>query len=381
MTTSVLILGGGLQAMSTAYSLKRHGYTTICISTPQDECRNFKYIDTFLTIPYQLNNSEYTIALLQVIQEYAIQVIIPMSDSTSEYVCTHKEVLESISCHCSTPHQESFTIGTDKARFMHFCEKYGFSHPRTMALTYNTIEDVATYVGFPAMIKPNRSVGARGIKLVHSVTELKEAYPHIQKTYGDCTLQEYVDCAGLPYYNVMLYRNQKGQILGSVIIEILRYFPIQGGSSSLCKTIDNPELLQECIAILSKLNWVGMADFDVLVTPKGEYKIIEINPRVPASLRAADIAGINFPEIICCDLLGQDLPTQRYKTNMYLRYFGLDIMWFLHSPHRFHTSPSWFCSIGHNFYFQDIYATAPGTWFRWLSEGFKRYLAKRKHIQ
>lgn len=376
----VLLLGGGLQAMSAAYSLKRHGYSTICIGSVHDECRKFRYIDHFLSIPHSMDSSEYTQELIHTIQSFDARIIIPMSDKAAEYICSHRKVLSEAQCLFATPSLSVFMQGTDKAQFMEFCEKYGFSHPRTKALNDNNLSEAAAYVGFPALIKPNRSVGARGIQLVHSMEELKEKYPGVLQNYGESTLQEYVDVENLPYYNVMLYRNHKGEILGYCIIEILRYYPIKGGSSSLCRTIEKPDLLAECTAVLNKLNWVGMADFDVLINQAGEYKIIEINPRVPASLRAADIAGVNFPLIMCCDLLGEPLPIVHYKTNMYLRYFGLDVIWFLASPKRFSSRPSWFGSFGRKYYFQDVYASDLGTWYRWLTEGFQRYLAKRKHI-
>ena len=124
-----------------------------------------------------------------------------------------------------------------------------------------------------------------------------------------------------------------------------------------------------------------MADFDVLKNQYGEYKIIEINPRVPASLRAADIAGVNFPMLMLADSQNVTIPRYSYKKNMYLRYLGLDLMWFIQSPKRFTNKPNWFLSIGRNFYFQDIYAKDPSTWFSWLINGFKRFLKKRKHMQ
>ena len=123
-----------------------------------------------------------------------------------------------------------------------------------------------------------------------------------------------------------------------------------------------------------------MADFDVLVNTSGEYKIIELNPRVPASLRAADIAGVNFPHLIVCDLLKLPNPVSTYKTGFFLRYLGLDIMWFLKSPQRFKSKPSWFLCFGKKVFFQDIYATDPTTWWNWFTHGFQRYLNKIKHL-
>ena len=375
MKTNILILGGGLQALSTAYSLWKEGIYAICLADEEEEIRQSRFIKRF----YPQQKGKIYEQILAIIQSEQIGLIIPMSDYFSELLSKHNVELESeYNCHVPVPNHEIFIQGADKEKLMAFCEQNGFPHPRTRALNATNIEEVAQYVQFPALIKPNRSVGARGIKLVHSLDELKRNYPAIHKTYGDATLQEYVDSKDAPYYNVMLYRSKNGQIIGSTIIEILRFFPIKGGSSSLCRTIEAPELKDICEKVLHILNWEGMADFDVLKAPDGEYKIIEINPRVPASLRAADIAGVNFPMI----MLEQEhyIPTS-YKVNQYLRYFGLDIMWFLSSPNRFKAKPAWFFSIGRNVYFQDIYAKDPSTWFSWLINGFKRFLRKRKHIQ
>lgn len=377
MSVNVLILGGGLQALSTANSLRKGDFHVYCLAPATEEIRYSRFVKTF----YPLEPSNTLQQLLSIIHKEQIAVVIPMSDKMAELLAKHKTEIEQATGHpCQVPDYPDFERAADKAKLMAFCEKHHFAHPRTRSITKDTINKVAEYVGFPSLIKPNRSVGARGITLVRSMEELQSAYPAIQDQYGDSTLQEFVDSKGLPYYNVMLYRSEKGDILGSAIIEILRYYPIEGGSSSLCRTIEEPKLLAECTHVLDKLNWIGMADFDVLVNKNGEYKIIEINPRVPASLRAADIAGVNFPEIIVRDTLGLTSKKYSYQTNRYLRYFGLDIMWFLKSPNRFTANPNWFTSIGRNTFFQDIYANDCSTWFSWLTAGIQRYFEKRKHM-
>ena len=377
MNIKVLILGGGLQALSTAYSLWKMNYYVCCIATNDEEVRFSRFVNTF----YPLQSSNILEQILFVIHKEQISVVIPMSDQMAELVSKYKTNIEDATGHtCPAPDYNVFLLAADKSKLMSFCEQHHFAHPRTRPLTRDNINEVAEYVGFPSLIKPNRSVGARGITLVHSIEELRHLYPSIVKRYGNASLQEFVDNKGLPYYNVMLYRNSDGEIFGSTIIEILRFFPINGGSSSLCRTIDDSRLLMECVNVLNQLNWVGMADFDVLKNKDGEYKIIEINPRVPASLRAADIAGVNFPEIIINDTLGQLQKKYTYKTGMYLRYFGLDIMWFINSTERFKAKPNWFFCIGRKTYFQDIYAQDPYTWFAWFISGFKRFLEKRKHL-
>lgn len=378
MSSNVLILGGGLQALSAAYSLHKCQYQVYCIASDKEEVKRSRFVNTF----YPLDSDDTLKQVLSVIRKENISVVIPMSDKMSELVSMHKSKIETVTGHvCQMPEHSIFEQAANKSKLMSFCEQHHFSHPRTLSLAQHNLIETAEYVGFPSMIKPNHSVGARGITLVRSLDELQFQYPKIVSKYGDSTLQEYVDCEGLPYYNVMLYRNSEGKILGSTIIEIIRYFPIHGGSSSLCRTIEEPKLLNECSSVLDRLNWIGMADFDVLINKEGEYKIIEINPRVPASLRAADIAGVNFPEIIVRDTLKLQTKTYTYKTNKYLRYLGLDLMWFLKSPTRLSARPNWFLSFGKNFYFQDIYANDCSTWASWLTAGIKRFIEKRQHIR
>ena len=138
-----------------------------------------------------------------------------------------------------------------------------------------------------------------------------------------------------------------------MIIEIIRYYPIKGGSSSFCRTVESKELSEICTKTLEVLNWTGFADFDILQTKDGDFKIIEINPRVPASIRAAEVSGINFPALKVNDMLGIKISPYAYFPNKQLRYLGLDIMWFISSNRRFSCIPSWFIFFSRNLYYQE----------------------------
>lgn len=151
----------------------------------------------------------------------------------------------------------------------------------------------------------------------------------------------------------MLYRSQSGEFGNSVVIKILRFYPIKGGSSSLAVTVKNEVMTEICKKLLNKLNWVGFADFDILEKEDGDFRIIEINPRVPASVRGAAISGVNFPEMIVEDLMNGYIKKYTFREGEYLRYLGLDIAWFLASPSRFSCSPSWFKFFGKHLHYQE----------------------------
>ena len=268
--------------------------------------------------------------------------------------------------------QDILSIVADKSRFMDFCKENGFPHPHTFSLSDASLEIAANKVGFPALIKPDVSVGARGITRVDSLDALKIKYPKVVEKYGSCTLQEFIDNPDY-YYNVMMYRDSHGNCDNSVVIKIVRMYPVKAGSSSCCISVENPDLVAICKRVLDKLNWVGMADFDVLQRKDTlEYKIIEINPRVPASLRAAYISGVNFPEMIVQDTLGEEIKHYQYVPGKTMRFMGIDLLWFLKSPTRFKSSPSWFHLYGENVYYQDIIGSDSSTWYSWFVNGFKR---------
>lgn len=336
---TVLIVGGGLQAISVARSLKEVGYQ-VGIWCPQKDYARKSSAISF----YGFNNNDEEIkGIADFIISNNVDVAIPMSDKYTILLSSHRNEL---ACAVGAPDIDVLEVATDKQKLMELCKNNDLPHPLTWdSSNYNPSE-----IKFPLLIKPNHSVGARGITLVRSHAELQKQLSHIQSKYGECHLQEYIE-GNRPYYNVMLYRAKDGSIHAYTILKIIRYYPLEGGSSSMCKTVENNELIEICVKTLEVLGYVGFADFDVLQTINGDYKIIEINPRVPASIRGAAISGINFPAVISADALDEDLPIQKYIPGKTLRYLGLDIMWFIASPNRFKSN--WFNFLGRNVFYQE----------------------------
>lgn len=372
----VLLLGGGLQGLSFGESLKAKGVVVDVISDELQIKKSRFFGKVYADDPLSLES------LVGILEKKRYDVVVPMSDMATSFLSKNKGFLEErFGVKCACPSEDLLSIVEDKGRFMEFCETCGIPHPITVNFGEKAFEELLESAVFPALIKPNFSVGARGITRVNSLQELQEKLPEIVEKYGPCTLQEYIDNQEY-YYNVMLYRNKQGKFLSHTIIKIVRMYPVAAGSSSCCITVEDDGLLQICQDCLDKLNWVGMADFDVLQRlDTKEYKVIEINPRVPASLRAAFVSGVNFPEIIVRDALQLDIPNYEYNSGKTLRYMGIDIMWFLKSRNRLKNNPSWFHFFGKDIYYQDIYQKDPSTWWTWLIEGIGKLKTRNKRIR
>ena len=370
----ILIVDGGLQGLSCGDSLyKRHEVYMVGDDLMVRESHFFKNC---------FSDIKADDSLFDLLKGEYFDVVIPVSDMAVSYISKNKKNIEErFGTKCAVPDYDLVCQVESKNRFMAFCEKKGVPHPKTIALTEEKLDGTAAYIGFPALIKPDYSVGARGITKVNSEAELIEKYPSVSKQYGSCTLQEFIDNKEY-YYNVMLYRDAKGRFPAYTILKIVRMYPVGAGSSSCGITVENDELLEICKDCLNKLNWVGMADFDVLQRlDNGDYKIIEINPRVPASLRAAAVSGVNFPEIIVQDVLGKEVPTYQYQPGKTLRYLGIDIMWLLKSSNRFHAHPCWLKFFGKDIFYQDIYIHDPTTWWTWLVEGLGKLGNRNKKMR
>jgi carbamoylphosphate synthase large subunit len=371
----ILLLGGGLQGLSCAESLTSVGYSVSSISKELDIERSSLFEKTYTE---SLNES----SLFEILKREHYDVLIPMGDVAASFLSDIKEKVEqTFPTRCAVPASRLLSIVLDKKNFMAFCKDNQIPHPKTFPLSSSNLNTASAEIGFPALIKPDYSVGARGITRVNSYEDLRKWVDPISQKYGSCTLQEYIDNPDY-YYNVMMYRDKYGNCDNCVVIKILRMYPIGGGSSSYCVSVKNEELCGICKSVLDKLNWVGMADFDVLQRKDTlEYKIIEINPRVPASVRAAFVSGVNFPEIIVRKAMGLPVESYDYRPGKVLRYMGLDLMWFIKSPDRFKHLSSWLHFFGKDIYYQDILKSDRSTWSSWFMEGLKKMKRKNKRIR
>lgn len=347
---TILLFGGGLQVLSLSKGLCNGQYKIVNAAFHDAVGRFSKYVTKF--IPIYLD----TITLQEIeelIRVECISVIIPTEDEYAEWLSKNKYYIEhNTKALCAVADNPIFKQVINKSSLLSLCQQFGIPHPKTISIDIKNIDEISRSIEYPALIKPDRSNGSRGINIVNSQAEFKEKAIGIIEQYGASSIQEFINNPN-HYYNAMLYRYEDATYNTSVVTKITRFYPIKGGSSSFCTSVENQKIIDICKRLLDKLNWVGFADFDILEKDNGDYRIIEINPRVPASLHAALVSGINFGEVIVSDLTGKPRPNQKYIPGAQLRFLGLDIAWFISSPERFRIRPSWFKFFGKRLYYQE----------------------------
>ncbi|MDR1055990.1 MAG: ATP-grasp domain-containing protein [Prevotellaceae bacterium] len=353
MNKSILILDAeGTQTLSIVRSLYKNGYKIYgFFHSKLSYGYHTRYIHQKILIQYK-SPEAYLSFVQQFLSDKKIDIIIPMSDNSAQFLSKNKGLLSQYS-NFIVPDYDVFKKGYDKNELMKVCAQHNFPHPRTIDLKEckGLIDDKSI---FPALIKPNYTTGGRGMMLVNNLDEFNKSYPNIRKHYGSCHLQEFIVSGG-KQIKVQLFLDNDSNLLFHSVIFKQRYYPDNGGSSCCNITIEDKKLVDLCYQILKEIKWIGFADFDSIEDPKdGVMKIMEINPRIPACIKSAIKSGIDYGLIIADYSLGYTPKEYKYIPGKKLRHLGFDFLWFLHSPNRFKTKPNWFKFFEKNLYFQDF---------------------------
>ncbi|HHT67292.1 MAG TPA: ATP-grasp domain-containing protein [Erysipelotrichaceae bacterium] len=271
---------------------------------------------------------------------------------------------------------EIFQLAGDKSKTMEICMKNDIPCPSTL-LDVKCLEDILnSTIAFPIVMKPKVGFGAIGFKVVKSKEEMIKLSPLIHD-YGSYVFQEYIPQTDIQYECAMFIDNDNN-VKTSVVFSKNRWFPISGGSSTLNITVDRPDIIESCKKLLQLINWRGAADVDFIQDPRdGIAKIMEINPRVSGSVKITFDAGTDQGLQMIQLLLGNDVTDfNKYEYGRRLRCSQTDLLWFIKSPNRFKSKPSWFS----NYKTRDqiFYWSDPWPYFAFSLSGLFRYKREMK---
>ena len=358
-----LILDAEMQcSLPVIESLRKRGFHVTAGSYKRINMGFFsKYSNERVMYPAPKTSPEgFFNTILELAKHRHYDFVLPTDDISSEVLLARKEALEDYT-RLPIVAYETFMKARDKSQTLKIAMQNNIPCPGTFFPDEENIGDIARRAPYPLLVKPNLSSGARGITLVPNKDDLETTYRTVKAEYGECHIQEYIPKGGLQY-KADLFLDANQEFKAGIVYSKLRYFPIHGGSSIINRTVLRPEIIENAHKLLKAMKWRGFADFDFITDPRdGMAKLMEINPRIPACFRITVAAGIDFPYMIAKLALGEDIPkVDGYQTDVYLRYFPLDVLWFLKSPERFRAKPSFFRFFGNNLHDQIISLRDPG---------------------
>ncbi len=273
---------------------------------------------------------DFVAALSSVILESGIDVLFPMTDVTTALVLKYRARLPDVRIPCPT--FATYDMVTDKYRLFQTAQKLGLPMPATRFVDPGGLTpDLIDAVQFPAVLKPARSrIFSQGrwlstsVKIAGSPQELRRII-HAHTWFQDqpFLIQEYIHGQGQGIF--ALYDN--GRPLAFFAHQRLREKPPEGGVSVLSASAPvSPRMREIAEALLTPINWHGVAMVEFKVAGDGTPYLMEINGRFWGSLQLAIDAGVDFPHMLYRLALGETVAAvKNYKVGVKSRWLMGDL--------------------------------------------------------
>ena len=160
-------------------------------------------------------------------------------------------------------------------------------------------------------LKPNERY-----RIIRNKEDFHQSQNFINKNNKNLIFQEYVEGES---FGVSMLMDHKSNMLDYIVHKRILEYPISGGPSSLCSTVENHLLVESTKKLLEHIKWKGFA----MVEYKGDY-LIEINPRFWGSMPLIFKSKSSFFKNYINYLLNEPLINQDkipYKLNVKMNYF------------------------------------------------------------
>ncbi len=288
------------------------------------------------------NSPHYLSAIKNVIRETGAKAILVSSDEEALNLSKHSEVLASRGCVVCCPDFEVVCLVLDKLALLEKAHFLGLgiwpSNSGYFSLGgWGDLEVGLGILGLPCVIKPRTGRGSRGFRVVterpneystflskRPVYTSKEELVRFFKKYPNQLkgffLQKYYP--GDKYCVDILA--EKGEVRSMVIRNNGRD-PKVDPPTQFAEIVFDSDVRELCTKLVEALRLDFCIEIEVARDSEGEPMLLEINPRLDATLHCTGALGLNFyQELIIYAIEGkyrEDLPDYKSRPQMSQRTF------------------------------------------------------------
>jgi predicted ATP-grasp superfamily ATP-dependent carboligase len=259
-------------------------------------------------------------------------VLFPLHDGSIDALRARRsEVEQDVALALAT--EPALEIAVSKTRTLALAAELGIGVPGGVAVrNEDDVRAAADDFGFPLVVKPGTSwvqSGPGGRRLACTlVVDLDEAFAAVDalaQVGGAPILQEWLVGSREA---VSLFRAE-GRIWARFAQVASRMFPPLGGASVVRESIPLPaDVTDAAERLVDACDLDGYSEIEFRRDANGRPRLMEINPRLSASVEIAVRAGVDFPLLLYRWAAGekvQQSPTARAGVRM--RWLGGDIKW------------------------------------------------------
>ncbi len=339
----VLVPEAGKQALAMIRGLKELGCNvTVVCQSKLNACFASKFPDRKIIYDGLLSNVDGTYDfLIDEVRSGKYDVIMPIGEKSTSIVNEHENEFKRLIMVACAPKDAYIQLFNKQNTFDKAIE-IGTPCPYTRH-SAQSVENYLANAKYPLIIKPRQGVGSIGFHKFENEKDLRGWLEKPNFNIDEYVLQEFVEFEHR--IGTLVFMDENGYACTSYNTDVLRQFPPDAGSAILIKTTQAQEIQEKFIHLLQELNWKGFAAGCFMIDKKtGEPRLLEINGRIPATVKLAFKCGFNIAKQMLEMTYGEKVTRYPYYTgrDMYVRHFDTDLAWFLKSNDRFRTKPSWF---------------------------------------
>lgn len=244
-------------------------------------------------------------------------VLIPTGDEGAALIARHHAELSQ--CYrLTTPPWDVLRWAYDKRLTYRLAQQLQVSHPWTMYPS-NRRELAEADVPFPVILKPafrtefNQLTAAKAWRVDDRESLLArydEACTFIDPEV--LMVQELIPGGGETQFSYAAIC-EEGRSLASLVARRLRQFPMDfGRASTFVETVDEPAVIEPAVRLLEAMKLTGIVEIEFKRDPRdGQYKLLDINPRVWGWHSLGARAGVDFPYLLWLQVSGAAIPESR----------------------------------------------------------------------
>jgi predicted ATP-grasp superfamily ATP-dependent carboligase len=260
-------------------------------------------------------------------------LVLPMTESSTLPLSEHRDAVEAAGGRLVLPPHEILLRAFDKQHTTMLAAALGVDVPRTSVVSSSAdVRELLATVRYPVVLKPRSSqelVGGRRIRTTGAPTyardarELVDAWAHTALRCRSALIQEYVEGEGVGYFALM----RRGEVRAEFAHRRLRDVRPAGSGSSLRVSVAPDRRVREAArAILTALEWHGVAMVEFRMRPDGTPVFLEVNGRFWHSLALAVHAGVDFPVLLARMAVDGDVaPGSTYRPGVRCRWLLGDL--------------------------------------------------------
>jgi len=318
------------QSLVTVRSLGRRGVSVAALDVLNVPAFSSRWCQRGFVCPADHATDAYLAYLEQVLVATAPRVVIPSADGTIALLRRYRARVES-RVRIALAKESAVNIAVSKARTLAAAKRLGVSVPHGLVLrAVSEIPAALKEIGLPAVVKPSESwlwgerLGMRVVsQLVTTPDEATRAVGELTRLGGVPLFQEFLP--GRRESVSFLYA--VGKVHARFAQWAKRMSPPWGGESIVRQSIPvPPDIGDQAERLVRELDLEGYSEVEFRRDNAGVPYLMEINPRLSASVEMAVRSGVDFPYLLYQWASGGPVDTvDRYRVGNWMRYLAGDL--------------------------------------------------------